>query len=210
MPRPLPPDIEPFPGAQEQQCSHGHAPRCAWKGCDAAGAFRAPKDRALREHYLFCLGHVRAYNAQWDFHHGMTASQMEAELRSSATWGRPTWKLGSLGASPRPNKKAGWSAQFRAHDPLDLGADTAFDARARRRARAEHRRNPDEAAEETRALKVLELSPPITLEALQRKYKALAKKHHPDANGGAAEAETQMKLINAAYRTLKALLGITA
>lgn len=204
MSRPTPPHIEPFPGPQEQE--QGRAPRCAWKGCTHLGEFRAPKDRALREHYLFCLEHVRAYNAQWDFHNGMTPSQMEAELRSSATWGRPTWKLGSLGGG-RPN---GWSAQFRVRDPLDLGAGTAFDARERQRERTAHLRKPDAAAEETRALKVLDLSPPLTLEDLQRRYKALAKKHHPDANGGSAEAETRMKLINAAYRTLKTVLGLGA
>ncbi len=56
-------------------------------------------------------------------------------------------------------------------------------------------------------LAVPKWSRPFTLDALQRHYKALAKKHHPDANGGSVEAETKMKLINAAYRTLKAILN---
>jgi hypothetical protein len=205
MSRPLPPEIEPFPGAQEQVS--GHVCRCAWKGCAALGQFRAPKDRSLREHYLFCLEHVRAYNAQWDFHQGMSPSQMEQELRSSATWGRPTWKLGSLGslgARLRPGQKPGWS--FRVRDPLDLGADTEFDPR-RKREHTERIRAADGSAEEARALKVLDLAPPLTLDVLTRRYKAMAKKHHPDANGGAPEAETRMKLINAAYRTLKAVLA---
>ena len=97
---------------------------------------------------------------------------------------------------------------FRVHDPFDLGADTAFDAR-RRQKREEARRNriePKAVAAENQALKILNLAQPFTLEALTRRYKALAKKHHPDANGGSADAETRMKLINAAYRTLKAAL----
>ncbi len=210
MSRSLPPDIEPFPGAQEQP-SDSRTPCCAWKGCAHRGEFRAPKDRKLQEHYLFCLDHVRAYNAQWDFHNGLTPTQMEAELRDTSTWGRPTWKLGTLGAGLRPGQKPpeGWKGRYKMNDPMNLGAGTGFDPQRRKREEAERRRkiNPKGAAEETRALKILELAHPFTLDALQRRYKALAKKHHPDANGGSAEAETRMKQINAAYRTLKALLA---
>ncbi|TAL04740.1 MAG: hypothetical protein EPO08_00485, partial [Rhodospirillaceae bacterium] len=53
------------------------------------------------------------------------------------------------------------------------------------------------------------LALPLTLEALRRRYKALVKKYHPDANGGSAEAETRMKRINAAYQTLRAILAAT-
>ena len=35
----------------------------------------------------------------------------------------------------------------------------------------------------------------------------VVKKHHPDANGGSAEAETRMKIINEAYQTLRASLA---
>jgi len=41
---------------------------------------------------------------------------------------------------------------------------------------------------------------------LKRRYKALVKKHHPDANGGSRDAERRMQTINAAYATLKARL----
>jgi hypothetical protein len=212
MRRTLPPDVEPFPGAQDDTACAGTARRCAWKGCCAAGEYRAPKDRTLREHYFFCLAHVRAYNAQWDFHHGLTAAEMEAELRSASTWGRPTWKLGSLGATARAGRMPpGWSDPP-LRDPLDLGAGTGFDRSRRARAAGERRRQraPGAVAEERRALRILELAHPVTLDVLQRRYKALAKRHHPDANGGSPEAETRMKLINAAYCTLRTLLGAPA
>src|ERR687892_757425 len=45
---------------------------CQWPGCRCAGEYRAPKSRErLREFYLFCLDHVRAYNRAWDFFKGM-------------------------------------------------------------------------------------------------------------------------------------------
>src|SRR5262245_40293300 len=106
MPRVLPPDIEPFPGPQDQDAFAGTVHRCAWKGCCKSGEYRAPKDRALQGHYLFCLDHVRAYNAQWDFHAGLSPEEMEAELRDTSMWGRPTWKFGTLGSGLRPGQKA--------------------------------------------------------------------------------------------------------
>jgi len=42
--------------------------------------------------------------------------------------------------------------------------------------------------------------------AIRAAYRKLAKKHHPDANGGAAEKEDLIKAINIAYSTLKNFL----
>jgi len=197
----MPPDIEPFPGAQSTEDASGRPCRCAWKGCEEAGQFPAPKDRRLTERYMFCLDHVRAYNAQWDFHNGLSVAELEAELRDPATWGRPTWKLGELGGGRRKGQKF-WHGQFRVDDPLDLGAGSAFDAKAREDSRPQ---TPAQ-KEEARALKLLGLALPLTMEELRRRYKALVKKHHPDANGGSTEAETRTKRINAAYQTLRATL----
>ena len=70
----------------------GHARLCAWKGCEAAGKYRAPKDRDLAEYHQFCLEHVRAYNASWDFNADLTPAEIEMEIRRSVTWDRPHGK----------------------------------------------------------------------------------------------------------------------
>ena len=57
---------------------------------------------------------------------------------------------------------------------------------------------------ERTALDVLELSWPLTLADVKSRYKELVKLHHPDANGGARDAEEKLKEINAAYSTLRA------
>ena len=57
---------------------------------------------------------------------------------------------------------------------------------------------------ERNALDVLELSWPLTRKVVKSRYKELVKLHHPDANGGAREAEEKLKEINAAYSTLRA------
>jgi DnaJ-domain-containing protein 1 len=191
-----------------QQHSKSTASRCcAWEGCTDAGEYRAPKDRSLTDYLMLCLEHVRAYNAQWNFHAGLSTQEMEHEIRSSATWDRPTWKLGSLGAKPRGDFRAG---RARVDDPFGFADGTAFDQRAKekRQQRADDAHpNAAPPAARAKAMKVLDLSTPVTLESLRRRYKALVKQHHPDANGGSAEAETRMKVINEAYQTLRATLG---
>ncbi len=58
--------------------------------------------------------------------------------------------------------------------------------------------------EERSAIEVLDLSWPLTQADVKSRYKELVKLHHPDANGGAREAEEKLKKINAAYSTLRA------
>jgi len=48
----------------------------------------------LNDYYWFCLEHVRAYNAGWDFYKGMSPAEVEAQLRADTSWQRPTWPLG--------------------------------------------------------------------------------------------------------------------
>jgi len=154
---------------------------------------------------MFCLDHVRAYNAQWDFHRGLSPTEIEVELRDSSTWGRPTWKLGTLGGGRSAGRKP-WSGRFRVDDPMDLGAGTDFDPKRRHEEEARLKR-AGSGTEEARALKLMGLALPLTFDALRRRYKMLVKKYHPDANGGSVEAETRMKRINAAYQTLRASLA---
>ena len=53
------------------------------------------------------------------------------------------------------------------------------------------------------ALRVLDLAPGASFEEVKARYKALAKLHHPDANGGDKAAEERLKSINQAYTLLK-------
>ncbi len=162
--------------------------------CGAPGEYRAPKSRKnLREYWWFCLEHVRAYNASWDYYKGMSPAQIEAELRRDTAWQRPTWPLGRLGAA------GGWDEEA-IRDPLDLLA------RARLRGKADRRREhtPPELRE---PLATLGLSWPVTLDAVKSRYKELAKANHPDANGGDRKAEERFKTINLAYATLRARLA---
>jgi len=162
-------------------------------GCAAQGEYRAPKSRLnLQDYWWFCLEHVRAYNGSWDYYKGMSPGQIEAQLRSDTSWQRPSWPLGRLGTS------RAWEDDL-LRDPLHLLA-----AGRLRRGTA---RSTDAAPTELREpLATLGLAWPTTLDAVKVRYKELAKRHHPDANGGSRESEERLKTINLAYATLRSRL----
>jgi hypothetical protein len=164
---------------------------CDVQGCPHPAAYRAPKSRDhLRDYYWFCLEHVRAYNAGWDYYKGMSPGEIEVNLRADTGWQRPTWPLGRNG---------GISEALEA----ELAA---FAGIGRARARPAEERAPPELRE---ALGVLGLSWPVTREAARLRYRELAKLHHPDANGGDKSAEERLKTINLAYATLRRSLSAT-
>ena len=55
-------------------------------------------------------------------------------------------------------------------------------------------------------LMTLGLTWPTTLHEVKTRYKELAKRHHPDANGGSRDSEERLKTINLAYATLRSRL----
>ena len=168
----------------------GHA--CDLPGCTAAGEYRAPKSRfALDQYYWFCLEHVRAYNASWDFYKGMSPGEIELQLRADTTWHRPTWPLGRNGAPAQLDEAA-------LRDPLHI---LAAGRAAQRQPRSD---TPSELRE---PLATLGLDWPVSLDVLKTRYKDLAKRHHPDANGGDRGAEERLKTINLAYAAVRGRLA---
>ena len=69
---------------------------CQWKGCDAKGTHRAPMGRRREGHFfLFCVDHVRAYNANYNYFDGMSDGDVAAFQKDALTGHRPTWKTGA-------------------------------------------------------------------------------------------------------------------
>jgi DnaJ-domain-containing protein 1 len=164
---------------------------CDHPGCAGSGDYRAPRSRdALNVFFWFCLHHVRAYNAAWNYYAGMSEAEIEREIRNDTTWQRPSWPLGS---------RHGPSAGARWNDPLGVFEGGGPDGAGHERARS--RRPP---TEQEVALKVFGIEPPFTLVRLKARYKELVKLHHPDKHGGDKAAEERLKIINQAYSTLKA------
>jgi DnaJ-domain-containing protein 1 len=167
-----------------------HERICEAPGCRLQGEFRAPRARdRLNDYRWFCLEHVREYNRKWDYFAGLDAGQIEAHIRADTIWRRPVWPLGG---------RRNGGAQI--HDPLGLSDDAGLGERPAPRMDGSEQLTPAE----RNALGVLELSWPLTQADVKSRYKELVKIHHPDANGGARDAEERFKEINAAYSTLRA------
>lgn len=162
---------------------------CDCAGCDQAGDYRAPKaPDQLTDYYWFCLDHVRAYNAAWDFFAGKSEAEIEGSIRKATVWERPSWPMGEW--QKRENELRDTVAREFFSD-----GDGAFRTAAA----------PPMTVGEREALATLELAPPVDFTAVKAQYRLLVKRWHPDANGGAREAEEKFKTINHAFATLRAI-----
>ena len=170
----------------------GHG--CDIPGCLLPGGYRAPKSRdSLRDYFWFCLDHVRAYNASWDFYRGMSPDQIEAHMRDDTGWQRPTWPLGRLGG--------GMPEEGLVHDRLDV-----LGAAGMRQGRAGSRQGSGAPADLRQPLDALGLAWPVSLDEVKSRYKELAKRNHPDTNNGDRAAEERFKVINLAYAQVRSHL----
>ena len=155
-------------------------------GCPADGLYKAPVSPSrLNSYYWFCLEHVRSYNLSWDFYKNMSEAEIESERRADAVWRRPSWRLGGRGAN------AGFPQDRFKDDYGFFQENTKWRGSAR----------PDNKRE--KALRTLGLPSDAGMEKIKSRYKALAKKLHPDRNGGDAASEERLKEVNQAYHFLK-------
>jgi hypothetical protein len=169
---------------------------CDHPSCASGGDFRAPRSRLeLDSYFWFCLDHVRAYNAAWNYYAGMNENEIEDEIRRDTVWQRPSWKLG---------QRHGPAYEHRVRDPFDLYSQKDRKPGAGQRNGRAHDASSRVASAREQALAVFDLDPPFTQSSLKARYKVLVKMHHPDAHGGDKAAEEKLKIINQAYTTLKA------
>lgn len=167
-----------------------HARRCEHPGCAGEGEFRAPRSRERLNDYLwFCLEHVRQYNKAWNFCAGLSETEIERLIRQDTVWQRPTWPLGGWRAAEDQLRER----VHRLHEDGEDALGRGFRARARSGPVSAH----------DQALATLGLEPAADFATIKARYRSLVKLHHPDANGGAREAEEKLKTINHAYSILK-------
>ena len=171
---------------------------CAWPGCSSIGEHKAPVSRNnLRKYQFFCLEHVRIYNGAWNYYEGMSDDQFETARRSDTVWNRPTWPMGSVSeAAAAPSVSA---LKFR--DVSDVFGFFGQESTGSNSAQGQL------SARERQAILILGLELPVTEDEVKARYKALVKRHHPDANGGDKKAEERFKKINEAYEIIVGALN---
>ncbi len=164
---------------------------CEMPGCAEHGEHRAPKNRELSDYYWFCKDHVQEYNKAWNFFEGMSIADMEEHIARATVWDRPTRRSDAAGNAEAIKRKAWQTYHFTDDEPpKDYTQD--------RSRYAGNRQTP-----EFEALAIMGLEPPVDLDKIKSRYKALAKKHHPDLNRDDPNAEELLKKINMAYTVLK-------
>lgn len=168
---------------------------CDMPDCELAGEYRAPKDRALTDYYWFCLSHVQEYNKAWNYFSGMSMADVEDYINTASVWDRPTRRYDSMAATTEALKQKAWQTYHFTEASASYQND---------RSTHQERTNPvNRQSPEFEAMALMGLEPPVTLSDIKAKYKALAKKYHPDHHGANPEAEELLKRINMAYTILK-------
>lgn len=176
------------------------ARECEHPGCEAAGEFRAPRrgpdapgEEALADRWRwFCLDHVRAFNASYNYFAGMSPDEIERAQRVYAGWERETRAFASAG-DPRP-------AWERVDDPADLLGARFGKAATRPAATVDGRPlSPDD----HKALKVLGLTVEARLADVRRAYAEKVRLFHPDRNGGDRSHERALQAVISAYTHLR-------
>ena len=98
------------PKRQRAEQAREERPCCQWKGCRSPGLYRAPRGRGRDgQYYIFCIDHVRQYNASYNYFDGMNDREVEDFQKDALTGHRPTWNVG-LNLSNK-SKQGCWRSQ---------------------------------------------------------------------------------------------------
>ena len=183
---------------------HGRVPGtrpCSQPGCDEPGEFRAPPAEGAAPRHdgppafrWFCLDHVRAFNAGYNFFNGMSTEEIHEAQRPYAGWERESRAFAAAGGADRPPRWAEFS------DPLDAIAARFRERKANEAQRQDGRPLTDV---ERRALGVLGLAVDVDRRGLRQRYSELVRRYHPDRNGGDRSHERALREVIEAYQQLK-------
>ena len=176
-----------------------HATPCDHPGCKRLGQFRAPQGRGREgKFFLFCMEHVKAYNATYNYFAGMDDAALAAYAKQEEIGHRPTWKLGVNSKAARMAQRGRVAGGGEAPDVQD-----AFNIFGSRRTQEAANPEPRVGVVARKALETLNLDFTADSAAIKARYKELVKRFHPDANGGDRSREGTLQEILKAYQQLK-------
>lgn len=157
---------------------------CAHPGCVQPAEFRAPLSNRVPGDaggwQWFCLEHVRAFNARYNYFDGLSPDEVHEAQSPLAGWARTTTEMGR--------------EAFHFGDPHDIFTTP-------RKAPAQ-KRWPG--ADDARALGTFGLDDSASGADVKKIYKAMVRKYHPDSNGGDRTHEGKLQAVVAAYTHLRA------
>lgn len=167
---------------------------CEWSRCKAIGKFKAPTERDNSKRFKWlCEEHIKLFNKSWDYFDGMSQSEIESFLKSDLTWHRPTQKFGS-----KDNFfNILWNNTL--NDKFKIFKENED--------RSIHDNKHKKLCEKDKdAFRIMGLKFNDDLTAVQKKFKSLVKKFHPDKHSGDKQYEDKLKKITLAYSHLKMIM----
>ena len=165
---------------------------CEWENCKEFGKFKAPLERDNSKNYKWlCEEHIKLFNKNWNYFEGMSQNEIEFFLKSDLTWHRPTQKFGSSDNFFNILWNNALSDKFNFFK--EKGAINNLN-------------NAKLSERDKDAFRVLGLDFSSDLTIIQKKFKTLVKKFHPDRNSSNKEFEDKLKKITLAYSHLKLIM----
>ena len=165
---------------------------CEWENCKEFGKYKAPLEKDnIKNFQWLCEEHIKLFNKSWNYFEGMSQDQIENFLKSDLTWHRPTQKFGSRDNFFNILWNNALSDKFNF-----FKQDKTFNST--------HNKKLTEKDKDAFRIMGLEFSSDWLV--VQKKFKTLVKKFHPDRNGGNKELENKLKKITLAYSHLKLIM----
>jgi len=166
---------------------------CEWQNCKESGKFKAPleKDNS-KKHQWLCEEHIKQFNKSWNYFEGMSQNEFENFLKADVTWHRPTQEFGSSDNFFNILWNNALSDKF-----SFFKDDKIFN----------NYTNKKLSEKDKDALKIMELDFNVDWPTIQKRFKILVKKYHPDKNLGNKKFEDKLKIITLAYSHLKQMVA---
>jgi len=156
------------------------------------GNYKAPMEKDNSKNYRWlCVEHIKLFNKNWDYFDGMNQNEIEIFLKSDMTWHRPTQKFGS-------------SDNF-----FNILWNNALNDKFNffKHEKNTHSSNEKKLSEkDIDAFKIMGLELNESWPIIQKKFKTLVKKFHPDKNSGSKQFEDKLKKITLAYSHLRLIM----
>ena len=165
---------------------------CEWENCNESGKFKAPLERDNSKDYRWlCEEHIKSFNKNWNYFDGMSQAEIENFLKSDLTWHRPTQKFGSSDNFFNILWNNALSDKFNLFNENKI-----FNS-----LNGKHLNEKDKDA-----FRIMGLEFNTDWPSVQKKFKTLVKKFHPDRNSGNKQFEDKLKKITLAYSHLKMIM----
>jgi hypothetical protein len=166
---------------------------CDWDNCGEVGKFKAPTEKDNSRNFKWlCAEHIKLFNSKWNYFEGMSQNQIETFLKSDLTWHRPTQEFGSADNFFNILWNNALNDKFKM---FENNGSNNF-------------KNTYKFGEKDKdAFKIMDLHLNDDWKTIQKKFKTLVKKYHPDKNSGNKKFEDKLKVITMAYSHLKRLMA---